>query len=367
METYKIPLVPGPVSVPEALRAFYRIDYGSADLEEEFFILYAACERGLQTILGTHNQVTIQSGEGMLALWGALKSVIRPGDRVLAVATGLFGYGIGDMARQIGADVEVVGFDYDQAIDPQPVRETALRFRPKLVTAVHCETPSGVLNPLSGVGEICQEVEALFYVDFVASGGGVPVDVDACHIDLGLLGSQKVLSLLPDLSMVTVSQRAWDAVEEVNYPGYDALKPWRAGWRNRYLPYTHNWHGLASLRVAIDLLLNEGLDQAFVRHATVAAYCRRRLRDMNVRIFPAVEAFSSPTVTAAFVPEGWTWPRLDGALRSHGMAVGGNYGLLAGKVFRIGHMGSQANMALVEEGMDVLAQVLSPNPLSVIR
>ena len=117
METYKIPLVPGPVSVPEALRAVYRIDYGSADLEEEFFGLYAECERKLQVVLGTQNQVTIQSGEGMLALWAALKSVIRPGDRVLAVATGLFGYGIGEMAKQIGAVVEVVGFDYDQAID----------------------------------------------------------------------------------------------------------------------------------------------------------------------------------------------------------------------------------------------------------
>ena len=67
METYKIPLVPGPVSVPEALRAVYQIDYGSADLEEEFFNLYAGCERGLQTILATRHQVTIQSGEGMLA------------------------------------------------------------------------------------------------------------------------------------------------------------------------------------------------------------------------------------------------------------------------------------------------------------
>ena len=108
MQIYKIPLVPGPVSVPEALRAAYQIDYGSADLEEEFFNLYAECERGLQIMLGTQNQVTIQSGEGMLVLWGALKSVICPGERVLAVATGLFGYGIAqaDMALlQQGMDV----------------------------------------------------------------------------------------------------------------------------------------------------------------------------------------------------------------------------------------------------------------------
>ncbi len=362
METYKIPLVPGPVSVPEALRTVYRTDYGSADIEEEFFALYAECERKLQMMLGTRNQVTIQSGEGMLALWGALKSVIRPGDRILAVATGLFGYGIGEMAKQIGAQVEIVGFEYDQAIRPQPVREVARRFRPRLLTAVHCETPSGVLNPLREVGEICQEVDALFYVDFVASAGGVPVDVDACHIDLGLLGSQKVLSLLPDLSMVAVSSRAWETVEAVGYPGYDALKPWRTGWQDRYLPYTHNWHALASLRIALNCLLDEGLDRAYQRHIEVAALCRQRLKAMGVRLFPADEAFSSPTVTAAYVPEGWTWKGLDTGLRSHGVAVGGNYGPLAGKVFRIGHMGSQADMALVNQGMDVLAEVLSRGP-----
>jgi len=358
MQTYRIPLVPGPVSVPEALRAVFQIDYGSADLEEEFFNLYAECEHGLQTMLGTQNQVTIQSGEGMLALWGALKSVIRPGERVLAVATGVFGYGIGEMARQMGAEVEIVGFGYDQAIDPEPVREAVRRFRPRLVTAVHCETPSGVLNPLHEVGEICRESNALYYVDFVASAGGVPVDVDINSIDLGLLGSQKVLSLLPDLSMVTASSRAWEIVGEVDYAGYDALKPWRTGWHDRYLPYTHNWHALASLRVALDLLLDEGLDRAYARHAGVAAYCRQRLRAMNIRLFPANESVSSPTVTAALVPEGWRWERLDAMMRTHGMVVGGSYGPLAGKVFRIGHMGSQANMTLVQQGMDVLAEIL---------
>src|SRR5215218_9065287 len=100
MQTYSIPLVPGPVAIPEQVRAAYQVDYGSADMEDEFFALYGACERDLQTLLGTTNSVNMQIGEGMLALWGALKSVIRPGDRVLVVATGLFGYGIGEMARQ---------------------------------------------------------------------------------------------------------------------------------------------------------------------------------------------------------------------------------------------------------------------------
>jgi aspartate aminotransferase-like enzyme len=359
MRTYPIPLVPGPVAIPEAVRAAYARDYGSADMEEEFFALYAACERGLQALLGTANDITIQSGEGMLALWGALKSVIRPGDRVLAVATGLFGYGIGEMARQVGAEVEVVGFGDDQALDPGPVREAARRFRPRLVTAVHCETPSGVLNPLAEVGAICREVDALYYVDFVASAGGSPVDVDASHIDLGLLGSQKVLSLMPDLSMVSVSARAWDAVAERGYAGYDSLAPWRTAPADEYFPYTHNWHALAGLEVSLRLLEEEGLEHVYARHAQAAALCRARLEALNVRLFPASAAISAPTVTAAYVPDGWTWEALDAALRAQGMVVGGNYGKLAGKVFRIGHMGSQADIGLVARGMDVLEQVLA--------
>jgi len=358
MQTYTIPLVPGPVAVPQAVRAAYAVDYGSADMEDEFFALYAACERDLQTLLGTSSAVTIQSGEGMLALWGALKSVIRPGDRVLAVATGLFGYGIGDMARQLGAEVEVVGFGDDEAIEPQPVREAVQRFRPRLVTAVHCETPSGVLNPLAEVGAICREVDALFYVDFVASAGGVAVDVDACAIDLGLGGSQKALSLMPDLSMISVSERAWAAVAETGYVGYDALAPWRTALADRYFPYTHNWHALAGLQVSLRLLLEEGLENVYARHAAAAACCRERLRDMGVRLFPVSDAISAPTVTAAYVPDGWTWEALDRALRAEGMVVGGNYGKLAAKVFRIGHMGSQADVGLVARGMDVLERVL---------
>ncbi len=358
MQTYSIPLVPGPVSVPQAVRNVYQTDFGSADLEAEFFELYADCEAKLQQVLGTRASVTIQTGEGMLALWGALKSVLRPGDRVLAVANGVFGYGIGDMAKQVGAEVEVVGFGYDDIPDPLQVREAAQRFRPRLITAVHCETPSGTLTPLMNLGEIAREVEALFYVDFVASAGGVPVQVDDCGIDLGLLGSQKVLSLPPDLSMVSVSPQAWSVIQEVNYIGYDALAPWRTGPADRYLPYTHNWHAVKGLQISLDALLFEGLEAVYRRHDEVAALCRQRLQEIGIPLWPARESISSPTVTAANVPDGWTWPAFDAALRGHGMAVGGSYGPLAGKVFRVGHMGSQATEDLVMRGMDVVERVM---------
>lgn len=359
MQTYTIPLVPGPVRIPAAVRAAYQTDFGSGDLEEEFFALYGRCEAGLQQVLATRHPVAILLGEGMLALWSAMKSVIRPGDKVLAVATGVFGYGFAEMARQVGAEVEIVDHGYDEVLDADRVREAARRFRPRLVTVVHCETPSGTLNPLADVGAICREVDALYYVDFVASAGGTPVLVDDWQIDLGLLGSQKVLSLMPDLSMVTISPRAWEAIDAVGYVGYDALAPWRTAVADRYLPYTHNWQAMAGLEVALNALLAEGLENAYARHAAVAALCRNRVREMGLSLWPKEEDSCSPTVTAVQLPESVSWAALDAALRAEGMAVGGSYGPLAGKVFRVGHMGSQADAGLVEQGMATLAQVLA--------
>jgi aspartate aminotransferase-like enzyme len=112
------------------------------------------------------------------------------------------------------------------------------------------------------------------------------------------------------------------------------------------------------LQLATRRLLDEGLPAVFRRHADVATLCRTRLHALTVELFPKSAAFSSPTVTAAKIPPGWTWPGLDRALRERGMVVGGSYGPLAGKVFRIGHMGSQADRELVGRGMNVLEEVL---------
>jgi aspartate aminotransferase-like enzyme len=360
MQTYQIPLVPGPTSVPNEVRAAYQVDYGSADLEPEFLKLYADTQAQLQHIMGTANQMALFSGEGMVALWGALKSCLRPGDKVLAVATGVFGYGIGDMARAIGADVETVGFEYDQAADDVGRIEVAIRrFRPKMVTLVHCETPSGIMNPAAEVGTLVHHYDVpLYYVDAVSSLGGAPVQADDWRIDLCLGGTQKVFSSLPDLGIVAVSQRAWEIVQAVAYPGYDALAPFRTALTDAYFPHTPNWHALAGLHAACQMLLDEGLEAAFARHRRAAAYCRERIQGMGLSLFPRDPATSAPTVTAVKVPGALPWSRLDAALRRRGMVVAGSYGPLAGVVFRVGHMGTQADMDLLARGMDVLAEAL---------
>jgi aspartate aminotransferase-like enzyme len=353
-------MVPGPVKIPQTVLNAYQTNYGSADMETEFLELYNQAETNLKLILGTDNPVVIKSGEGMLALWSALKSCLRPGDRVLAIATGVFGDGIGDMAASIGAEVRKVSLEYNQTItDMKLIEEAVVAFKPKMITAVHCETPSGTLNPLEGLGQLKQHHNVpLFYVDAVASIGGTPVLTDQWHIDLCLGGSQKCLSCLPDMSFIAVSQSAWEIIRKVNYVGYDALKPFQNAPKEHYFPYTPNWHGAAGLNAGAELILNEGLENSFNRHQEAARHCRTGLIEMGLSLFPAPDAVPSPTVTAVNVPDDMTWSDLDARLRRHGLIVGGSYGKLANKVFRLGHMGTQADMELIDQALTVLGNAI---------
>jgi aspartate aminotransferase-like enzyme len=360
MHTYTIPLVPGPTTVRPEVLAAYQVDYGSADLEPEYPLLYAETETLLHNLLGTGNRVAVLSGEGMVALWGALKSTLCPGDRVVAVATGFFGFGIADMARAIGAHVDTVDFDFDEAAaDLDRVADAIRRVHPKMVTLVHCETPSGIINPAAEVGALVQQYDVpLYYVDVVSSVGAMPLEIDAWSVDLCLGATQKALSSLPDLGLVAVSERAWDIIEKVNYQGYDALLPFRAPPAVGTLPHTPNWHALAALYTSCTLLAAEGLAAVYARHATVAHRWRESLTALGLALFPRDPTTNAPTVTAVKVPEDVNWPDLDAALRHRGMAVGGSYGPLAGKVFRIGHMGAQASAALLHDGIRVLSAAL---------
>jgi aspartate aminotransferase-like enzyme len=256
-----------------------------------------------------------------------------------------------------------------------------------------------MMNRIAPLGRIARDVDALLYVDFVSAAFGADVRVGEWDIDLGLLGSQKALSSTPSLSIVTVSPRAWRKIEAVAYVGYDALLPWRGALARRFFPYTFDWHSLAALGRALDgvaaAAADGGLESQLARHSAVAAYCRRRVREMGLELYVKGREPSSPssstttssqeeveegdeddddeggvgfasTVTAIYVPTlgrggGFeSWAAFDGALRTRGLVVGGSYGpLLEGKVFRLGHMGSQADMALVSRALDILQSVVS--------
>ena len=362
MEEYIIPLVPGPVSVPAGIREMALVNYGSAMIEPEYFTMYEECESLLQRLMNTRARSVIQTGEGMLALWTALKSTLEAGDRVLAISTGMFGDGFAAMARAIGCETRVVSHAYNETVrDLDRVEREIALFRPKMITLVHCETPSGTLNPVDEIGKLKKRHGVpLLCVDMISSIGGVPVEVDRWNVDLALGASQKCLSAPASLSFLSVSEQAWDHVRSVAYPGYEALLPFATVLQGGGFPYTPYWHGLAQLKRACELIIEEGMEACFARHERVAAYCREELSALGIKLYPAAGACPSPTVTTALVPGELGWERLDGALRARGVVVGNNFGELAGRVFRVGHMGAQADLSLVKRAMAALSQIILP-------
>lgn len=192
----------------------------------------------------------------------------------------------------------------------------------------------------------------------VASAGGTPVLTDEWNIDLALGGSQKCLSVPCCMSFLSVSDTAWDIINHVNYSGYDALKPFQYAQKNAFFPYTPYWHGMAALNKGAELLLNEGLENSYKRHKQAADLCCKRINETGLTLFPAPSAVSSPTVTAVNIPEKTTWKQLDQAFRKKGLVAAGSYGPLDGKIFRLGHMGTQADKELVAKAMDVVEEVI---------
>ena len=353
----KYNLVPGPTSVsPSVLQAFVE-NFASSDIEDDFWDDYEGLQTALQTILKTQNEVIIMSGEGMVVLWGAMKSVIKPGDKVVSVVNGLYGEGFAQMAEGLGATVERVDFPWIGAVDNDKVIEVIQQQKPQLVTMVHCETPTGCLNSLAGIGDATTKCDGLFLVDFVSSAGGVELNVDEERIDLGLLGSQKVLGAPPALAFASVSNRAWKVIANTNYSGYDAFLPFQGMKQGQLLPYTHNWHAIVATRRTCQDLIDEGMDKVQNRHAQARDLCIDvGTKQLGLKLYNPV--CPSPTVTAFCVPEGVTWDDFNDSLRTKGVIVSGSYGDLVGKIFRIGHMGRQASPDLVKDAMEKVAETL---------
>lgn len=358
-----IPMLPGPTTLhPKVLEVMSR-DYGSGQVDENFLPFYAETGKSLAALMETVNDVVLMTGEGMLALWAGLKSCLKPGDAVVSVGTGVFGDGIGEMAASFGCRVESVSLPYNSTIGGgdslQRIEEAVRRAKPVMITAVHCETPSGTINPLKAVGEIKKRLNVpLFYVDAVASIGGAPIETDAWNVDLMLGGSQKCLSAPPSMSIIAVSPSAWEHMERAGYQGYDSILSFRTVQNDGRCPYTPYWHGVAALQAAATAILEEGTAAVFERHEAVALQCREGLRKLGIALFTGLEAVNASTVTAALVPPKFAWKEWQKALKERGLIVTGSFGPMAGKVFRLGHMGTQADPALMSKALEAMSDAL---------
>ncbi|MGM0591654.1 MAG: pyridoxal-phosphate-dependent aminotransferase family protein [Halobacteriota archaeon] len=346
-------MTPGPTAVPEPVREAMSREQPNPDIEAAFFERYRNVTEKLQTVYETDDDVVVLGGEGILGLEAAIASLVAPGDRVLCLSNGLYGDGFADFVENYGGDPTLVGAGYDASLDVTGVESALADGEFSVATMVHCETPTGTINDIEGVLETLADHGVITVVDAVSSLGGAPVP--QANIDVCLGATQKCFSAPPGLSTVSVSDAAWEAIEERDPRTlYTNLLPWRDV--SEQFPYTHLDANVAALDAALDLLIEEGLQSVFGRHERAAERCRQRGRELDLDLYPD-ETRSSPTVTAFHVPgrAKTLQRRLDD---EHGIVVATGLADLADDVLRVGHMGFNADVDKVDQTMDALATVL---------
>jgi alanine-glyoxylate transaminase/serine-glyoxylate transaminase/serine-pyruvate transaminase len=344
--------IPGPTNVPERiLRAIERptIDHRGPD----FAGLGKEVLEGIREIFKTLGAVVIFPSSGTGAWEAALANILSPGDRVLMYETGHFATLWCDMARKLGLEVEFLDGDWRTGADPARI-EACLAGDSghgiKAVAIVHNETSTGVTSRIAEVRKAIDNAAhpALFLVDTISSLASMDYRHDEWGVDVTVGGSQKGLMLPPGLGFNAISDKARRASEHAGLPR--CYWDWQAmlGVNDSgYFPYTPATNMLFGLREAIHMLLEEGLDRVFARHHRHAQATRRAVGAWGFEVLAKNSAEFSSSLTAVKLPEGYDADLLRSIiLERFDMSLGNGLGILAGKVFRIGHLGDFNDLML---------------------
>jgi pyridoxamine--pyruvate transaminase len=328
-----------------------------------FLECFHRTERKVAQILQTTNDVVLMQGEAVLGLEAAARGVVHPGAQALNLVSGIFGKGMGYWLRDFGANVHEIEVEYNDAVDATEV-ETFLAEHPEieLVAVVHSETPSGTYNPVDAIGQIAHAHGALTLVDCVSSVGGMPFKADEWQLDICVAGPQKCLGGPPGMSLMSVSEDAWQRIREnpaAPRSSFLSLLDWKEQWlEGAKFPYTPSVSDVHGVEAACDELLDEGIDASIRRHELAARATRAGVRAMGIELWPRSEEIAAACVTAVAVPEGLT----DLQVRTHvrdryGVMISGGQG--AGNLVRLGHMGLTASGMYPIVGLAALGRSLA--------
>ncbi|HEY0234365.1 MAG TPA: alanine--glyoxylate aminotransferase family protein [Afipia sp.] len=357
--------IPGPSPVPDrVLRAMDMpvIDHRSAEFAE----LGKAVLAGCQKIFQTKGPVIIFPSSGTGAWEAAIVNTLSPGDKVLMVETGHFATLWQKMAARFGIEVEFMSTDWRHGADPAAIEAKLKADKShsfKAVMVVHNETSTGVT---SRIGEIRKAIDAakhpaLFLVDTISSLGSADYRHDEWGVDVTVSGSQKGFMLPPGLGFNAVSDKALSVAKTNKMPrSYwdweDMLKP----NANGFFPYTPATNLLYGLREAVAMILEEGLDNVFARHKRLAAATRAAVTHWGLEVLCLEPSEFSPVLTAVLMPPGHDADKFRKiVLENYNMSLGSGLSKVAGKVFRIGHLGECNELTLmgaltgVEMGLSV--------------
>lgn len=356
---YKI-MTAGPVQVRENVRMARSLPCTNPDLDPAFFDYYRQTCQLLSKAMHTENRALILGGEGILGLEAACASLTEPGDRVLVIDNGIFGRGFADFVQIYGGEPVLYTTDYHNPVDVDALKAYLDGDHDfKYATVVHCDTPSGVINDAEAISRLLDSYGIMTVADSVAGMFGQPLDVGKSKIDILCGGSQKALSAPPGLTMLWVSDRAFEAMAARKTPiasFYANILLFRDYYEKQEFPYTMPISDIKGLRAALDNYMAEE-DTIYARHGKVAAAARKALTAGGLKLY--LESGYSNTVTVIEVPEGITDRQLLGGMeQDYNIMISGCFDVLAGKVVRIGHMGENAYPEKVAETLAAMQGTL---------
>jgi alanine-glyoxylate transaminase / serine-glyoxylate transaminase / serine-pyruvate transaminase len=344
--------IPGPTNVPDrVLRAMAKptIDHRGP----EFGVLGREVLSELKPIFKTTQPVIIFPASGTGAWEAALVNTLSPGDAVLMAETGWFATLWQQMATKLGLKPELIPTDWRRGADPAAIEARLAEDRShtiKAVCVVHNETSTGVASRIGEVRKAMDRAKhpALLLVDTISSLGSIDFRMDEWGVDVTVAGSQKGLMLPPGLSFNAVSPKALAASKTAKLPrafwGWDEML---AANKSGYFPYTPGTNLLYGLREALAMLNEEGLEKVFARHTRHGEATRRAVAAWELEVLCANPAEYSGSLTAVLVPDGHNADKLRNViLEAFDMSLGTGLGKLAGKVFRIGHLGHFNDLTL---------------------
>ncbi len=334
--------IPGPIPVPpDILEDMSRpmINHRGPEYKD---LLLSATDR-LKRVFETEGDVWIITGSGTAAMEAAVVNTLSPGDKVINATIGVFGNRFTDIASAFGAEVITLDFPFGEVIDLDALR-ACLNDNPdvKAVTVTHNETSTGVTNDLQAVAEVVKgEYDKLILVDGISSVASIPMSADAWDLDVVATASQKGWMLPPGFAFMSFNDRAWAAYAESTMPKfYLDVAQYKKYYEIGQPPYTPAVSVMFALDTALDQLLAEGMGSVFERHAAVGQFTRNGIKSLGLDLFAREESYASNTVTAVSIPDGVDATALVGKLRTdHDVIISGGQASLAGRIFRIGHMG----------------------------
>lgn len=339
--------VPGPTNIPAMLRNacdIPTIDHRSAQFGE---ILHPALDGVKKVLQSTTAEVFVFPSTGTGGWETAITNTLSPGDTILAARNGMFSDRWIQMCERHNLNVKIVEVPWGEGIPTERFTEILSEDQShqiKCVLATHNETATGVRSDIAAVRRAIDEAKhpALLFVDGVSSIGSMDFKFDAWNVDIAVAGSQKGFMLPTGLAILSFSQKALATTSKSSLPRtFFDVRDMAMGYASDAYPYTPPVGLLNGLKESCQLLLDEGLEQVFTRHHRIAEGVRQAIKAWSMPLCAATPDLYSDTVSAIRTPEGFNATDIvTHASNAYGVAFGVGLGEVAGKVFRIGHLGS---------------------------